>query len=87
MRKRLKYSMASLHQSSTARVSCSLGTQLPELEDRERDGNEVPTFQGQMVSDLIHHLDTQKSMGLDGIHPGVLRELTEVLSKPLTSPG
>ncbi|GAB0177643.1 mitochondrial enolase superfamily member 1 [Grus japonensis] len=37
-----------------------------------------------MVSDLLHHLDTCKSMGLDGIHPRVLRELVEVLTKPLS---
>ncbi|GAB0177573.1 mitochondrial enolase superfamily member 1 [Grus japonensis] len=37
-----------------------------------------------MVSDLLHHLDTHKSMGPDGIHPRVLRELVEVLTKPLS---
>ncbi|GAB0181963.1 mitochondrial enolase superfamily member 1 [Grus japonensis] len=37
-----------------------------------------------MVSDLLHHLDTHKSMGPDGIHPKVLRELAEVLTKPLS---
>lgn len=36
-----------------------------------------------MVSDQIHHIDTQKSLGLDGIHPSVLRELVEVLTEPL----
>ncbi|GAB0179635.1 mitochondrial enolase superfamily member 1 [Grus japonensis] len=36
-----------------------------------------------MISDLLHHLDTHKSMGLDGIHPRVPRELVEVLTKPL----
>ncbi|PKU43522.1 hypothetical protein llap_6178 [Limosa lapponica baueri] len=35
-----------------------------------------------MVSELLHHLDTQNSMGLDGIHPRVLKELAEVLTKP-----
>ncbi|KAK4817544.1 hypothetical protein QYF61_019501 [Mycteria americana] len=37
-----------------------------------------------MVSDLLHHLDTHKSMGPDGIHPRVLRELAEVLTKLLS---
>ncbi|KAK4822322.1 hypothetical protein QYF61_013021 [Mycteria americana] len=37
-----------------------------------------------MVSDLLHHLDTHRSMGPDGIHPRVLREVVEVLTKPLS---
>ncbi|PKU44208.1 rna-directed dna polymerase from mobile element jockey-like [Limosa lapponica baueri] len=36
-----------------------------------------------MVSDLLQHLGTHKSMGPDGIHPRVLRELVKVLTKPL----
>ncbi|KFW84296.1 hypothetical protein N336_05568, partial [Phalacrocorax carbo] len=43
-----------------------------------------PMIEGEMVSDLLHHLDTHKSMGLDRIHPGVLRELVEVLTEPLS---
>lgn len=38
---------------------------------------------GEIVSDLLHHLDTQMSVGPDGIHARVLRELAEVLTKPL----
>ncbi|KAK4824085.1 hypothetical protein QYF61_010596 [Mycteria americana] len=53
----------------------------PELEDRDREQNEGPVIQGEMVSDLLHHLDTHRSMGPDGIHPRVLRELAEVLTK------
>ncbi|KAK4807143.1 hypothetical protein QYF61_018484 [Mycteria americana] len=41
-------------------------------------------MQGEMVSDLLHHLDTHKSMGPDEIHPRVLKELAEVLTKPLS---
>ncbi|KFP51686.1 hypothetical protein N323_04174, partial [Cathartes aura] len=41
-------------------------------------------IQGEMVSDLLHHLDTHRSMGPDGIHLRVLRELAEVLTQPLS---
>ena len=37
-----------------------------------------------MVSYLLHRLDTHKSTGLDGIHPRVLREVAEVLTKSLS---
>ncbi|KAK4805322.1 hypothetical protein QYF61_018185 [Mycteria americana] len=67
-----------------SKTSCSWGTQPPELEDRDGEQNEAPIIQGEMVSDLLHHLDTHKSMGPDGIHPRVLRELAEALTKPLS---
>ncbi|KFO84026.1 hypothetical protein N320_02384, partial [Buceros rhinoceros silvestris] len=43
-----------------------------------------PTVHKEVVSDLLHHLDVHKSMGTDGIHPRVLRELAEVPTKPLS---
>ncbi|KAK4813675.1 hypothetical protein QYF61_019568 [Mycteria americana] len=67
-----------------SRANCSLGTQPPELEDRDRDWNGAPIIQGAMVSDLLHHLDTHTSMGPDEIHPRVLKELADVLTKPLS---
>ncbi|GAB0179390.1 mitochondrial enolase superfamily member 1 [Grus japonensis] len=67
-----------------SKSSHSQGTQPPEVEDRDGEQNEAPITQGEMVSDLLHHLDTHRSMGLDGIHPRVLRELAEVLTKPLS---
>ncbi|KAK4823229.1 hypothetical protein QYF61_027570, partial [Mycteria americana] len=59
------------------KTNCSLVTQPPKSEDRNRDQNEAPIIQEEMVSDLLHHLDTHKSMGPDGIHPRVLKELAE----------
>jgi len=50
-------------------------SQPPVLEDREGEQNKPPIIQEEDVNDLLRHLDTYKSMGLDGIHPRVLREL------------
>ncbi|KAJ7425527.1 hypothetical protein WISP_23088 [Willisornis vidua] len=46
--------------------------------------NNPSKFQEDTISDLLKHLDTQKSMGPDGIHPRVMRELAEELAKPLS---
>ncbi|KFO92424.1 hypothetical protein N320_00828, partial [Buceros rhinoceros silvestris] len=43
-----------------------------------------PVVQEEMVSDLLHCLDVHKSNGPDGIRLRVLRELAEVLTKPLS---
>ncbi|KAK4827614.1 LOW QUALITY PROTEIN: hypothetical protein QYF61_019539 [Mycteria americana] len=67
-----------------SRAECSMGTQPLELEDRDGDQTGAPIIQGEMVSDLLHHLDTHKSMGPGEIHPRVLKELAEVLTKPLS---
>ncbi|GAB0175853.1 mitochondrial enolase superfamily member 1 [Grus japonensis] len=64
-----------------SKTSCPLGTQPPELEDRDGEQSEAPITQGEIVSNLLHQLGQQKSMGLDGIHPRVLRKLAEVLTK------
>ncbi|KAK4808577.1 hypothetical protein QYF61_009880 [Mycteria americana] len=58
--------------------------QPPELEDRDGEQNKSPIIQEEAVNDLLRHLDTHKSMGPDGIHPRVLRELVEELAKPLS---
>ena len=53
-----------------SKTSCSLGTQPPELEDGDGEQNEALIIQGEMVSDLLHHLDTHKSMGQMGSTQG-----------------
>jgi len=61
------------------------------MEDRDREQNEAPIIQGKMVSDLLHQVDTCKSIGPDRVHPVVPRKLAKVLTKPLSisysSPG
>lgn len=51
---------------------------------RDREQNEAPIIQGEMVGDLLQNLDTHESKGPDGIHARVLRELAEVLTEPLS---
>lgn len=46
----------------SSKISCSLGTQSPELEEL-RQHNETPIIQEEMVSNLLHHLDTHKAVG------------------------
>lgn len=60
-------------------MSCSGGTQTPELEDRDNGQNEPPVILRKMVRGLLHHLDRCESTGLDGIHLNVLIELRKVL--------
>jgi len=60
------------------------GSQPPVLEDREGVRNKPPIIQELSVNNLLCHLDNNKSMGPDRIHPKVLRELVEKLAKPLS---
>ncbi|KFO62940.1 hypothetical protein N302_11279, partial [Corvus brachyrhynchos] len=42
-------------------------------------------IQKEAVRELLRHLDIHKSMGPDGIHLRVMRELAEELAKPLST--
>ncbi|KAK4816843.1 hypothetical protein QYF61_023907 [Mycteria americana] len=68
----------------SGQTSYPQGIQPPELEDGDGEQNKPPIIQEEAVNGLLHHLDTHQSMGLDGIHPRVLREPAEELAKPLS---
>lgn len=64
-------------------ISYPQGTQPPELEDRKEEQNEDPIIQVETVGNLLLHFNAHKSMRLYGTHPGILKELTGELYKPL----
>jgi len=63
-----------------SQTSYCQGSQPPELEERAGEQNKTPIIKEKAVNKLLCHLDTYKSMGLDGIHLRVPRELAKILS-------
>ncbi|KAJ7425393.1 hypothetical protein BTVI_03083 [Pitangus sulphuratus] len=68
----------------TKGTDCPEDSWLLELVDRDKKLNSPSVIKDETVSDLLSHLDPHKSMGPDGIHPRVMRELAEELAKPLS---
>ncbi|RMC22179.1 hypothetical protein DUI87_03052 [Hirundo rustica rustica] len=56
----------------------------PELVDGVREQNGPLIIEEVAVRELLKCLDIHKSMGLDGIHARVMRELADELAKPLS---
>ena len=69
----------------TRRTAYPRSTQPPDLEFWDKEQNKHPTVQVETIKDLLLHLDCYKSMGPDGIHSGMLRELADVISGPFRS--
>jgi len=67
-----------------SQASYSQESEPPLLEDKEGVWNKPPIIQEEAVNDLLCHLGAYKSMGPDGIHLTVPRDLAEELAKPLS---
>ena len=78
----LNAAFASIFNSKTC---YSLGTQPPVLVDRDGEQNRPCMIHNEMALDLLRKLGAHKSMGSDGLHPIMLRELVDVVAKPLSN--
>ncbi|KAJ7400019.1 hypothetical protein BTVI_109453 [Pitangus sulphuratus] len=59
------------------------GSQYPELEDHDCKNDQL-SADLEIVWDLLLQLDPYKSMGPDGIHARILKDLADVITQPLS---
>ncbi|KAJ7420929.1 hypothetical protein WISP_45802 [Willisornis vidua] len=58
-------------------------SQCPGLDDHDCENDQLPV-DPEIVQYLLLQLDPNKSMGPGGIHPRIVKELADIVAKPLS---